>query len=62
MERLEKELMWKLEKTTMGEILSQIERLKSLIGLALANDLFSLAQASKIDLKLVSTDISDTSP
>ena len=48
--RLGKQIKWKFEKTEVDEILTRIERLKSLINLALANDLFQLSLAIKSEL------------
>ena len=48
--KIGKQLKWKFEKTEVDEILSRIERLKSLINLALANDLFQLSLAIKSEL------------
>lgn len=51
--KIGKHIRWKFEKTELDEILSRIERLKSLINLALANDLFQLSLAIKSDLSKV---------
>jgi hypothetical protein len=45
-----KDLVWKFTKAEIEEALGQIERLKSLVGLALANDLFALSRSIKIDV------------
>lgn len=43
-------IRWKFNKVEVEEALGQIERLKSLVNLALANDLFKLAQSIKDDV------------
>ncbi|KAJ9602544.1 hypothetical protein H2200_013087 [Cladophialophora chaetospira] len=52
-----KDLLWKFNKPEIEEALAQIERLKSLINLALANDLFALAQSIKNDVAGVAQDL-----
>ncbi|MCJ1478158.1 hypothetical protein MMC13_006834 [Lambiella insularis] len=48
--KLGRALMWKFDKVEVAEILSKIERLKSLINLALTNDLFTLSKSIKEDV------------
>ena len=48
--KIGKHVRWKFEKAEIDEILSRIERLKSLINLALSNDLFQLSLAIKSEL------------
>lgn len=52
-----KDLLWKFNKTEIKEALEKIERLKSLINLALANDLFTLTQSLKNDVSEVVQDL-----
>lgn len=52
-----KDLLWKFNKPDIEEALAKIERLKSLINLALANDLFALAQSVKNDVAGVAQDL-----
>ncbi|MCJ1402435.1 hypothetical protein MMC11_005655 [Xylographa trunciseda] len=46
-------LMWKFDKVEIMGILSKIERLKSLISVALTNDLFTLSKAMKEDISSI---------
>lgn len=52
-----RQLLWKLEQAECLDILSKIERLKSLINLALTNDLFSLPQAIKHDISDIGAEL-----
>lgn len=58
MKKLGKQLMWKFEKSEMGDILDQIERIKTLVSIALTDDLFSLSQAMKQELSAIDKRIS----
>jgi hypothetical protein len=52
-----KDLLWKFAKHEVEVALTRIERLKSLVTLALANDLFTLAQSLKDDTSGIAHEI-----
>ena len=45
--------MWKLEKSETRDILEKIERIKTLVGIALTDELFSLSQAMNRELNAI---------
>ncbi|MCJ1392629.1 hypothetical protein MMC18_005499 [Xylographa bjoerkii] len=51
--KLGRALMWKFDKVEIIGILSKIERLKTLINVALTNDLFTLSKAMKEDVSSI---------
>lgn len=55
---LGKQLMWKFEKSEMRDILDKMERIKTLVGIALTDDLFSLSQAMKRELNAIGREVS----
>ncbi len=57
---LGKQFVWKFEKSETEEILRKIERVKSLVNIALTSDLFSLSQAMKKDLSNIREEVVDT--
>ena len=58
MQRLGKQLLWKFEKSEMRDILDKIERIKSLVNVALTDDLFALSQAMSKDLSVMGKELS----
>ena len=58
MQRLGKQLIWKFEKLEMRDILDKIERIKSLVNIALTDDLFTLSQAMSKDLSVMGKEVS----
>lgn len=56
---LVRQLMWKLEKSELKEVLGRIERVKLLVNIALTNDIFSLSQAMEKELSAIGIDIND---
>lgn len=54
---LGKQLMWKFEKSEMRDILDKMERIKTLVGIALTDDLFSLSQAMKRELNAIGKEV-----
>ena len=57
-QRLGKRLMWKLEKSEMRDILNKIERIKTLVNIALTDDLFTLSQAMSNELSVIGKEVS----
>ncbi|KAI9878016.1 MAG: hypothetical protein M1830_002174, partial [Pleopsidium flavum] len=57
--KIGKMLTWKFDKTEIDGILSRIERLKTLVGLALANDLFTLSRAIKDDVTAIKVGVAE---
>lgn len=55
---LGKQLIWKFEKSEMRDILDKMERIKTLVGIALTDDLFSLSQAMKRELNAIGKEVS----
>ena len=58
--KLGKHLMWKFEKSELESTLRKIERVKSLVNVALTSDLFSLSQAMKRELGALGERVSHT--
>ena len=56
--KIGKQLMWNFEKSEMGDILHQIERIKTLVSIALTDDLFSLSQAMEQELSALGKKVS----
>ncbi|KAL8991285.1 MAG: hypothetical protein Q9169_007902 [Polycauliona sp. 2 TL-2023] len=54
--RMGDRLVWKFSKERVKDILSRMERLKSLVTLALGDDLFKLSQAIKSDTSTIHDD------
>jgi ankyrin repeat domain-containing protein 50 len=52
-----KDLLWKFNKPEIDEALSRIERLKSLVHIALTNDMFTLTQSIKQDISVVAQNL-----
>ena len=57
-QRLGKQLMWKFEKSEMRDILDKIERIKTLVNIALTDDLFTLSQAMSKKLGAMGKEVS----
>ena len=57
-QRLGKQLMWKFEKSEMRDILDKIERIKTLVNIALTDDLFTLSQAMSKKLGAMGEEVS----
>ena len=57
-QRLGKQLKWKFEKSEMRDILNKIERIKTLVNIALTDDLFTLSQAMSKELSAIGKEIS----
>lgn len=57
--KLGKQLLWKFEKSEMGDTLDRIERIKSLVSLALSDDLFSLSRAMNKELNAVAEGVAE---
>ncbi len=57
--KLGKQFVWKFEKDDFEEILRKIERVKSLVNIALTSDLFTLSQAMKKDLSTICEEVVD---
>lgn len=57
--KLGKQLLWKFEKSEMGDTLDKIERIKTLVSLALSDDLFSLSQAMNMELNAVAAGVAE---
>ena len=55
---LGKQLMWKFEKSEMGDILDSIERIKTLVNIALTGDLFTLTQAMNKEISAIGKEVS----
>lgn len=55
---LGRQLMWKFEKSEMGDILNKIERIKTLVNIALTGDLFTLTQAMAKELSAIGKEVS----
>lgn len=56
---LGRQLMWKFEKSEMGDILDKIERIKPLVNIALTGDLFTLTQAVSKELGAIGKEVSE---
>ena len=56
--KLGKQLMWRFEKSEVRDILDKIERIKTLVGIALTDDLFSLSQAMNRELNAIGKGVS----
>ena len=59
--KLARQIGWKLEKSEIADILDRIERIKSLVNIALTSDLLSLSQAMNRELCAIGKGISDFS-
>ena len=57
-QKLGKQLMWKFEKSEMRDILDKIERIKTLVNIALTDDLFTLSQAMSKELSAMGKEVS----
>lgn len=57
--KLGKQLLWKFEKSEMGDTLDRIERIKTLVSLALSDDLFSLSRAMNKELNAVAEGVAE---
>ena len=57
--KLGKQLLWKFEKSEMGDTLDKIERIKTLVSLALSDDLFSLSRAMNKELNSVAAGVAE---
>ena len=57
-EKLGKQLMWKFDKSEMQLILDQIERIKTLVNIALTDDLFTLSQVMNSELSAIGKEVS----
>lgn len=56
--RVSKQLMWKFEKSELQEVLRKIERVKTLVNIALTSDMFSLSQAMNKELNAMEREVS----
>ncbi len=58
LKKIGKSIIWKFEKSEMGVILDRVERIKTLINIALTGDLFSLSQAMNQELSAIGPKLS----
>lgn len=56
--KMGKQLMWNFEKSEMGETLGKIERIKTLVSIALTGDLFNLTQVMNKQLDAIGGGVS----
>ena len=57
--KLRKQIAWSFEKSDMADILARIERIKTLVNIAITNDLFTLSQAMHQELGAVGQEVSE---
>ena len=57
-QRLGRQLMWNFDKSEMRDIVHKIERIKTLVNIALTDDLLTLSQAINKDLSAMGKEVS----